>query len=433
MLRRLKRSEFVRHNAVYLSAAVAVGALNYFYYPVLGRLMEPADFGEIQTLVSIFLQAVAYLTVMGLVTIHIVANRGTREANSTVSELEKLATLIALALLFGTAIFSRQLQDYFQFDTVMPFLLLAAAIVISVPYMIRSAYVNGKKMFGLNAWSSIIAASGKLVLSALLVVLGFGVGGAVFGIVIAQLLALTAAAYFARRHGFRELARRQVSLPDLRRIRPEMSYAALVLVGSLSITILYSVDIIVIKHYFDPHTAGLYASVAAVARIIFFLTAPIAQVLMPSVKLQSEPHENTGVLLKSLALLFLVGASVLAVFWLAPDLIVSTLMGWQYKELATLLPKLGLAVFIVSVLNLITTYYMALRVYTAALLAAVGAAVTYALMNANHGSPAMVVDGLLAGTVMTSWLFAVWIGLKSRWLIKHKKGGAIWQRNLYQS
>lgn len=214
MLNRLRGNEFLRHNAVYFVAAVAVGALNYLYYPVLGRLMEPDRFGELQTLISLFLQAIAYLTVMGLVTIHIVANRSAGEANVTVSDLEKLALLISFGLLLLSVIFSSRLKAFFHFDSALPFVLLAAAVVISVPYMVRSAYVNGKKLFGLNALSSIAAAGGKLLLSAILVAAGFGVGGAVFGIVLAQLAALALAAHFARRHGFQTAGQATAAWPD---------------------------------------------------------------------------------------------------------------------------------------------------------------------------------------------------------------------------
>jgi O-antigen/teichoic acid export membrane protein len=441
MIQRLRDSDFVRHNTIYLIAAVAVGALNYLYYPVLGRLMDPAAFGEVQTVVSLFLQALAYLMVMGLVTVHIVANRtDQREANHTISELERFATLISVGLLGVVVLFSESLKDYLQFESILPFILLGIAVTISVPYMIRSAYVNGKKLFALNAWSSITAAAGKLVFSAVLVAVGFGVGGAIFGIILAQVAALVLAAHFAKQHGFRDERKGTVlRWPDMRRIKPELPYAGLVLVGSLSITILYSVDVIVVKHFFDPHVAGLYASVATVARIIFFLTVPITQVMMPSIRLDAKPVENYRAARKSLLLLTAVGSVMLVLFWLAPSFIVTTLMGNDYQQFASLLPKLGLAIYIICVLNLIVTYYMALRVYAVGALAALGAVGTYFAMNANHSSLDAVVNALLISVTVLGVIFAIWIGLSGRASIKAstkraKRGGEAWQHNnSYQS
>jgi O-antigen/teichoic acid export membrane protein len=416
MIDRILRSEFVRHNAIYLAAAVVVGGLNYLYYPVLGRLMDPVAFGEIQTLVSLFLQATAYLTVMGLVTVHIVANRsGSRGTNYLLSELEKLATLIGLAVLVLTLILSPLITRYFQFESGTPFALLAVALVVTVPYIIRSSYVNGKKLFGLNATSSIVGAGGKLLLSAGFVALGFGVVGAIGGIVVAQVIALVVAASFAKKHGFVDTLRQQVvRLPNLRLLAPELKYAGLVLVGSLSITILYSMDIIIVKHYFDPHTAGLYASVATVARILFFLTVPVSQVLMPSVKLQAKPRDNTLVLIKSGVLVTAITSVIVVCFWAAPKFIVTLLMGSTYQEYAHLLPRLGLAIGVISALNLITTYYMALRVYAIGALAASGVVATSILMHYRHGSLEEVVTSLLYGSLLTAGIYVVWIGLKSR-------------------
>jgi O-antigen/teichoic acid export membrane protein len=416
MIDRMRRSEFVRHNVIYLAAGVMVGGLNYLYYPVLGRLMDPAAFGEVQTLVSLFLQATAYLTVMGVVIVHIVANRqGSHKAAYVINELEKLATLISLSVLALTVILSTVLKRYFQFDSALPFTLLAVALVVTVPYIVRSSYVNGKKLFGLNAWSSIVGAGGKLLLSAVLVAAGFGVIGAIGGIVLAQVVALVVAGYFAKRHGFIDAVRRQLfTLPDFKLLAPELKYAGLVLVASLSITILYSVDIVIVKHYFDPYTAGLYASVATVARILFFLTVPVSQVLMPSVKLDADPDENAHVLLKSFALLAIIAGSIVAVFWAAPRFVVGTLMGNAYKEYASLLPRLSLAIAIISALNLITTYYMALRTYAVGAVAVCGVLFTYVLMNRQHESLAAVVNSLLYGSCVTAVLFVVWMSLRSR-------------------
>jgi len=44
-LKRLKQNTFVRHNAISFVGSVSVAALSYLYYPVLGRLLHPAQFG----------------------------------------------------------------------------------------------------------------------------------------------------------------------------------------------------------------------------------------------------------------------------------------------------------------------------------------------------------------------------------------------------
>ena len=53
-IQKIKDSSFLKHNAIFFFGSIAVGALNYAYYPVVGRLMDPSTFGELQVVVSLF-------------------------------------------------------------------------------------------------------------------------------------------------------------------------------------------------------------------------------------------------------------------------------------------------------------------------------------------------------------------------------------------
>jgi O-antigen/teichoic acid export membrane protein len=410
-LARARNSEFVRHNAIFFVGSVAIGALNYIYYPVLGRLLEPAPFGEVQTLVSLFLQLAIFLNVLGYLTVNIVANHGDQpNGRRTMLELEKLSLIISLIGLVAVVLLAPVLQRFFRFESFVPFIILAVAIVVSVPSTFRSAYLRGKKYFGLTSIAGLVAAAAKLAFSAVLILLGFGTVGAITGLVLAQLASFMYAAFKARQVGFdQSLWTNFFRLPDMRLILPELKYAGLVLVCSLTITAFYSIDIIAVKHYFDAHTAGEYAGIATVARIIFFLTASIAQVLLPSVMMRNAAGKNRDILLKSLVLTTLIGGSVLVAFWLLPGLITRLLMGDEYARFAYLLPRLSLVIFIVSLLNLLMLYFMALRRYAIAFIAIMGLAVTCGLIGINHDSLQAIVDSMLGGSVALATLLAAWM------------------------
>jgi O-antigen/teichoic acid export membrane protein len=405
-----KDSEFLRHNAVFFAGSMAVSVLNYLYYPVLGHLLKPAAFGEVQTLISLFLQIAIFLTVLGLLTVNLVANYGDKpEVQRTILELEKLALFISAVGLIIAVACGPILQRFFRFDEVMPFIVLAIAVVVSVPSTFRMAYLRGKQKFGLNSWAQLIGAGSKLVFSVILIALGFGTTGAIAGLVIAQIVSFVYAGVKAEQAGFKLKLRTNFwRMPDMKLILPELKYAGLVLVGSLVITALYSIDIIAVKHYFDSRTAGLYAGIATVARIIFFLTGSISQVLLPAVKLTNSDHDNRQVLKKSAILLVAIGGVALLVFWLLPGLIMQILLGHEYRAYAHLLPLLSLVVFIVSVINLIVLYHMALRRYAIAYIAIIGLAVTCGLVVISHASLQAVINSMLYGTLTMAGLLAGW-------------------------
>lgn len=410
VLGNLRKSSFLRHNAIFFLGSVAVGVLNYVYYPVLGRLLDIESYGEVQALVSLFLQMTIFLTVLSQVTVNIVANYTDEEQKRrVVFELEKLALLFFSILLAVVALFGWKLKAFFHFDSVWPFIILMLALVAAVPLTFRSAFLRAHKKFGSTSVANLLAAAAKIVFSAGLVVLGWNTLGAIFGIVLAQILAFGYAIIQSRKAGFaRPEGARLWGRPDVAALRPELKYALLVLCGSLIVTILSSIDIFVVKHYFSAEVAGQYAGVSTVARMIFFLTASVSQVLLPSVKVSMPAKQNRQFLLKSLALVTILGGSACLVFALFSHRIVTLFMGNAYGRYAHLLSLLSITMFVVSILNLIISYYIALRRYQISGIVIAGALVTGALLGTHHATLDAVVDSLLFGSLTMLAMLTLW-------------------------
>lgn len=399
----IRQSSFLRHNAVFFFGSVAVGVLNYMYYPILGRLMEPGQFGEVQVLVSLFLQFTIFLNVLGMITVNVTTNSNDqKKAHRIIFELEKFAAYISVGILLVSIVAGEFLRQQLQFGSMLPFVALALSLVVSIPLTFRSSFARGQKCFGVASISQLIGAFAKVVFSAGLVILELGVAGAIFGIVVAQFVAFLYAARWAARIGFERPADTNYgTLPDVNTIKPELRYGGAVFAGLFFITLLMSVDVIVVKYYFDAHTAGLYAGIATVARIVFFLAAPIAQVLMPMVKVEQSAEKNKKLLMKSLALTVGVCGVVLAMCAVIPGTITTVLMGAEYGLYAELLPKLTLVVFIISIVNLVVMYYLALRQKMIMLVGIIGFVVSMSLMLAWHDSLHAIVHSMLLGSIFT--------------------------------
>ena len=410
LARQLRSSAFLRHNLILLVGSLVVGVLNYAYYPILGRLLDVESFGEVQAIVSLFLQLNIFLTVLGQVTVNVVANYDNEtERERVVYELEKLGLFLSIGGLALVAVFGWKLKSFFNFESAWPFVIVMGATIASVPLAFRSAFLRGHKKFAEVSGANLISAAAKIVLSAVLVWIGWSTVGAIFGLIVAQLLAFGYAAYVARNVGFSRPEGVSVkSLPSWKVLAPEIRYGLLVLCGSLTITVLSSIDIFVVKHFFDAQTAGRYAGVSTVARMIFFLTASIAQVLLPSVKINNPAKQNTSLFLKSMALLTVLGGAALLIFILFSNKIVSILMGHAYTTYAHLLGRLSLVMFVISILNLVVSYYIALRRYQISVVIVAGAALTALLLSVQHQSLDAVVNSLLYGSVSMLAMFALW-------------------------
>jgi len=377
---------------------------------VMGRLMEPSGFGEVQALTALFTQLSLFLIVLGQVTVNIVANYEDEDKKQKVLfELEKLAFMLSFAIALVLCAFSWQLRAFFNFESVWPFIILLGALVISVPLAFRNAFLRAHKRFDSFSISQLIGSFTKVLLSAALVVIGFKSGGAMAGILLAQVLAFFYAAAVARRLGFfRPSSSSYRTKLDMAIIRPEIKYAGLVLLGSLAIALLSSIDIFVVKHYFDPHTAGEYAGISTVAKIIFFLTGSISQVLLPSVKLNQPATQNRGYLWKSLTLLCIIGGVAVIIFTVMAEKVVHILMGSAYATYVGYLPELSLAMFLLSIAGLFISYYLALRAYGLSVIVILGIAVTGWLMLVRHAQLGDIVSNLVYGSVALLFLIGIW-------------------------
>ncbi len=408
---KIRQNDFLKHNAVFFVGSVLVGVLNYAYYPIVGRLMSPTAFGEVQVLISLFLQFTILLNVLSMITVNIVVNSTDQgKAHRVVFELEKLMVYLAAVLLGISLIGGEFLRSALKFESSLPFTALGLAILTSIPLTFRSAFARAKKRFGIASSSQLIGTAAKIALSAGLVIVGLGVLGAVLGIVAAQLVAFLYAARWAARLGFKRPADTHYgTLPDLRAVLPELKYAGAVLVALLSVTLLMSIDVIAVKYLFDAHTAGLYAGIATVARIIFFLAVPLSQVLMPMVKIGNTTGQNARLLIKSLLLTMAVCGMVLLIMVIAPEFTIKILMGVEYITYSPLLPPLAAAIFLVSIVNLIFMYFLALRQKMVMLVGIIGFATLLGVLMVQHSSVHAVVNSMLLGSTFTLALAVTYV------------------------
>lgn len=410
VLGKIKKSSFLKQNAVFFIGALVVSVLNYLYYPILGRLLNLTEYGEVQILVSLFLQLIIFMTVLGQVTINVVANyNDVEQRNRIIFELQKVAFMISIGIFIIGSACSWWIASVLQFDSPWPFIVLLLALIATVPLTFQTSYLRGMKKFGAVSLSNILGAISKLAFSVVFILIGWGTAGAIGGVVAAQVVACLYALRVSRKLDYGSMSSRQYfTFPNIKAILPELKFSVFVLVASLGVTTLSSLDTVIVKAFFDPEIAGGYAGISTVAKIIFFLTASIAQVMLPSIKLQAPKIENRRLLLKSFVLLTVLGGGAFVVFALFPQFIMTTLMGHSFAPYAHILPILSFALFLVSVINLIVCYYIALRRYEIAGVVSIGVIATILLLIFGHASLDAVALNLMYGSAILLAIFAVW-------------------------
>ncbi len=394
LINRFDSDVFFRKYLIYFSGSMIVAFLNYIFHPLLGRILSPSDFGDIQALISLIAQSSVILGAFSVIVVNVTANiDNENERNAIISELQKISFYL-IGFIFIILLLSISfIKNYFNFETFYPLFGLALILPISAMASFRSSFLQGKGDFYGLSIAQIISSSGRLVLSLLFVYLGFKVFGATLGIVLTNLLSLIYL-YFKTKDNL--ILNRKVNIHVLEKgsISKELIYGILVFFSTILITIFYTSDVLIIKHYFDSNTAGLYSGISAIAKILFFAIGPTSAVLLSSIKLKNSFKENSKNLSKSLIISLIIGILGMFTFYMFNDMVVGIMIGDNYIQYANYLPKIGLLMFLTAIANIFIYYYLALRRFFLILISIVGGISIISILLAEHSNIQNVLNSL---------------------------------------
>jgi O-antigen/teichoic acid export membrane protein len=397
----LFRDDFIRHNAVFFVGSMTVAVLNYLYHPIISRLLTIQQFGEVQAFLSLSAQFGVIAGVFGMIILNLRANQTDEDAakgEQTVRELYSLSLIIMGLVSVGLLLIAPYLSRTLELTSYAGFFIIAGSILLGTPRTFAKFHLQANKRFAQMSISEIIISGGKIAIAAALIMSGLHVAGALGGFLLATLAGLIYV-YPRTRATISPL-----SLPRPRFTRAlarELKYGGLILIATSFTTFLTVADILVVRYFFDAETAGLYAGIATVARIIVFATGSVAGVTIAHIALKKSRAENHATMKKSLLLVGLIAGGGLAVFALIPSLIVSLLMGGRFLPLADLLPLLSLLMALVAITNLFVMYFLALRVYALVGIAFLGASSIAVSTFIWHDTVAHVVWGFIGGIMLT--------------------------------
>lgn len=399
-------SPFLRMNAIFFVGSMTVAFLNYLYYPVLGRMLPTAQFGELQVAISQLMQMTTLLSVLTLISVNIlVSERDKSKAQSTIHELEKMAVYGSVVIAFIVVLAAEWIREVLKFESVWPIIAIAAVFVSMIPLSFRTAFLRAEKDFTGASISGAITASGKLVFSVLLVWAGLQTFGAVAGLLIAQIVAIVYTTWRAMQRSYqRQRSSRRL---DMSLLRPHFRYALFVLVVSSLVMFQISIDATIVKYLFSPEEAGAYAGIATIARIVFFLAGATTAVMLSAVSPAQSAQKNFSMLKKSVFLTVVAAGSATVFFCLFPHFTLHTMLGARYDAYAHLLPILSVAIFTASLANLFATYLIATHYYRAIIPVVIGALITTVVVALRHSSIDQVVYGITTGSIVMCLLLAV--------------------------
>ena len=130
-----------------------------------------------------------------------------------------------------------------------------------------------------------------------------------------------------------------------------------------SLTSFITIDTLIVKHFFDPKSAGIYAGISLLGRIIFFLSSPIGTVMFPLVVQKHTKQESIrSTFILAMLMVFLPSIVLTIGYFLLPNLVIGlSLKNDQYLSGASLLGFMGIYMTAYSLLYLLANFYLSIK------------------------------------------------------------------------
>ncbi len=342
-------------SVVMIVGSNATNFLNYIYHLIMGRLLGPANYGELSVLFSLLGLFGIITGSLGLVMVKFVsASKTKEEISELIFWINKKTMFFSILLALVLVILSPFITSFLHIQNPYLIVLIAAIIVFSYPAFFLRSVLQGLLKFKEMIISVLVETFVKLILGVLLVYLGFSVGGAMTGLFVASVLAWVLLLYFIKDY-LVGIKRSSINFLSM------VKFSAPIFVYSAATTSLYSADIILVKHFFSAHDAGLYAALSTLGKIIFFATSPISSVMFPMISQRQARGEGfSKVFIPSLMLTLLMSLGVTGIFWLFPQLTIKMLYGVLYLDAAYLLIWFGIFMTLYSLSSLMINFYLSL-------------------------------------------------------------------------
>ncbi len=231
--------------------------------------------------------------------------------------LHRRAWVVAICVGALLVLGSSAIANYLNLPTTVLIRTLAVGIVFYIPLGVRRGFMQGNYDFPPLAVNFALEVVVKLIGAVVLISAGYGVEG-----VVGAIAASVVVAYFV---AIPRNVGRTADQPTLRAGVGEGVQAGSFFAGQVVIN---NLDIILVKHFFDPTQAGVYAVVSLVGRIVYMLSWSVVSSMFPfSAGVKSDEKSSRTILTTALIMVILIASGLTLGAWLAPPALWRALLG----------------------------------------------------------------------------------------------------------
>jgi O-antigen/teichoic acid export membrane protein len=333
-----------------------VSAFNFGYNVAMARLLGPALFGHVSAMATLLMLFSAIALSFQLVCAKFIArNHHSTVRTDVYDAMLKRAWLVAGAIGLGLVLTSAPIAYLLRLPSPGLVMVLAVGIAFSVPLGVKRGALQGLCSFVPLSGNFIIESITKFVSALLLVWLGYSVYGAV-GAISASVMV----AYLVTRIGLKR--NNEPIIAEQAPFRLYFQEGMQAIVFFIGQVVINNIDILLVKYYFAPEDAGMYAAVALFGRLLYFACWSIISAMFPVSAATPRDEKPSQVLRTPLLLVITLSALFILIVTFIPKFVIALVLGQQFAHADALLGLYAAATAIYAISVVLIAYEMSRRI-----------------------------------------------------------------------
>jgi O-antigen/teichoic acid export membrane protein len=350
--RRNVRSLVLGGSLVMLVSMMLVNGFNFAYNVFMARVLGPSEFGHINAAITILLIVSSVSLSFQLVCAKFVArNEGLGAKSAIVKSLlgkAWVASLIIAGILF---IAQKPFAAYLNLPDHWILGLLALGVAVYAPLGVKRGAMQGLCFFPRLGGNFVVEAFTRFAFGVGLVIAGYGVLGAVGAISAAVVMAY-----------FLPPMPRELRVNAVTGEPASFAEALQAIVFFIGQVIINNIDILLVKHFFPAEPAGIYAAVAQIGRLLYFVCwFGIVNAMFPVAAARQNQKKSEALGLPML-LVFAISCVFVLVAALFPHFIMGLIFGSKFINIGPLLALYAVATGLYSLSVVLIAYEMSRRI-----------------------------------------------------------------------
>lgn len=386
-------------SSVIFVGSMGASLINYLFNLIMGRTLSVGDYGTFATLISLFnifsVLGIALMMVFSKFSASLAGQKKDRLVGSLVITGNMWVGVISFIICGALLVFSSKIAVFLHINSPLLIFVTALALFFSFLASVPQGVLQGLLKFAYFSFVNIFSSIVKLLVGILLVIWGFKTLGAILAFLLSglagYLFSFIPLLKYLKNHNTKD----KFTFFSLH--NKVYAYAIPVFLSNIGIISLVSVDIILVKHYFNPMLAGQYAALSLMGRSIFYVVSPISSVLFPIIAQKKERQERViGTLLLSVLLIGIPSVILSSIYFVFPRLVLEIF--FPSKAYVSLVPYLGpFSIFILfySLSFLMNSFYLSVGRAKVFLLTIVGTFLEALFIMMFHSSISQVINSLI--------------------------------------